>query len=83
VVKTAEEFVGRKPKPALEERRQYYNLIGIGRGDVYPFSWTPLEHFVVREKVILDQLEDFTLICGAFLEHFGMGGGREARRREP
>jgi hypothetical protein len=37
-----------------------------------------LKHLVVREKAILDQFEDFALICGGFLEHLRMGGNHGA-----
>jgi hypothetical protein len=34
-----------------------------------------LEHLAVKEKAILDQLEDFAFIGGGFLEHIQMRGG--------
>jgi hypothetical protein len=33
--------------------------------------------------MIMDQLQDFTLICSGFLEHFWMGSGHGARGRNP
>jgi hypothetical protein len=42
-----------------------------------------LKHLTVREKVILDQFEDFALICGGFLEHFWMGSDHGAMRGNP
>jgi hypothetical protein len=40
-----------------------------------------LKHLVVREKAILDQLEDFAFISGGFLEHIWTRGGHGKGRR--
>jgi hypothetical protein len=37
----------------------------------------------VRKDLILDQLQDFALICRGLLEHFWMGSGHGARGRNP
>jgi hypothetical protein len=79
--KVTKEFVRGKTKSALEKGRQHHNFVGIGCWAVFPFRWLLLNHLVVREKAILNQFEDFALICGGFLEHLRMGGGHGAGKR--
>jgi hypothetical protein len=55
----------------------------VGRYVKYVLKNEDNTTIAVREKVILDQLEDFTLICGGFLEHFWVGGSDEARGENP
>jgi hypothetical protein len=70
-----------KPNPCW--RKEHHNLVGIWCRDIFSFCWSPSEHLVGRKEVILDQLEDFTLICSGFLEHFWMGSGHGARGGNP
>jgi hypothetical protein len=79
---TEETAVG-EAKSVLEEGRQHHNLVGIGCRDVFPFCRPPLEHLAIRKKVIFDQLEDFALICGGFLEYPLVGGDHDGREKNP
>jgi hypothetical protein len=38
---------------------------------------------MVRKELILDQLQDFTIICSGLLKHFWNGSGHGARGRNP
>jgi hypothetical protein len=66
--KTKEEVTGRKNESPLEEGERH-NLIGIGCRDVLPFGRPPLKYHAIREEMVLDKFEDFTLVYDGFLEH--------------
>jgi hypothetical protein len=51
--------------------------------DIFSISRSLSEHFPIRKEMILDQLQDFPLICSGFLEHFWIGSGHGVRGKNP
>jgi hypothetical protein len=64
VEKATKEFAGGETEFTLEERSQHHNFVGVGSGDIFSLSRPPLEDGTGGEKVILDDLEEHTLIIG-------------------
>jgi hypothetical protein len=79
--KTVEEFVRRKAKSSLKEGSQHNDFVGAGSGNVFAFSRPPLEYDTVEEKMVLDELEEPTLINGRRLEHAWVRGGHGERSK--
>jgi hypothetical protein len=75
VKKTAKEVVSREAKSSLKERREHYNLICIGCWNVFHGGRMPLQHGMVRKKVVHNQLADLTFICDGPLEQVQVQGG--------
>jgi hypothetical protein len=50
----AKKVTGRKAKSTVEELGKRHNLLGIGCWDVFSCSRTPLEHGLIREKMIFN-----------------------------
>jgi hypothetical protein len=48
---SAQKIASRKAKSTLEGGK-HHDLIRIGCWDIFPSSMTPLEHGVIREKVV-------------------------------
>jgi hypothetical protein len=50
----AKNVIGRKAKSTVEELGKHHNLLGIGCWDVFYYSRTPLEHGLIRVKMIFN-----------------------------
>jgi hypothetical protein len=46
----------------LEEGSQDYDFFGIGSGNVFPFSWFPLDHYATGEEILFNQHEELAHI---------------------
>jgi hypothetical protein len=75
--KSTQEIASREPESLLEEWGEHHNFLGIGCRDVLPSGRLPLEHEAIREKVILNQLEDLAFIHNRLLEHVWVGSGHD------
>jgi Fe2+ or Zn2+ uptake regulation protein len=64
VKESAYEIAGREAKSMLEEEGEHHNLICIGCGEVFTDGTVPLQHDVIWEKVICNELVNLTFICG-------------------
>jgi hypothetical protein len=53
----------------LEEGGEHNNLICIGCGEVFTDGRTPLQHNVVWDKVICNELANLVFIYNGHLEH--------------
>jgi hypothetical protein len=75
IKESVEEIAGREAKSALEEGREQHNLSRIGCRNVFPGGRTPLQDSVVWERVIFNELVDFTFIRDRRLEKMRVQGG--------
>jgi hypothetical protein len=73
VKESAEEITGREAKSALEGGK-HHNLVCVRCRNIFLDGWTPLQHSVIREKVIHNELVNFTLIHDRWLKQVQMQG---------
>jgi hypothetical protein len=73
--KATEEITRREAKSVLEKGCGHHDFIGIGGGNVFILWWPSLEYDAAREKVVLDELEELTLVNGRGFEHLFVRGG--------
>jgi hypothetical protein len=62
VKESTEEIAGREAASALKERGKHHNLIRIGCWIVFPGGRTSLQHSMVREEVVRDNLANLAFI---------------------
>jgi hypothetical protein len=65
----------------LKEEGKHHNFFGIGCYDVLTYSTSPLEHGLIWEKMIFDQLVNPVLICNGSLEEVWVRGIHGGRRK--
>jgi hypothetical protein len=81
VKESAEEIIGWEAESALKERWEHHNLIRIGSGDIFPSGRAPLQHGMVREKVVRNKFTDLNFIYNEWLKQvqvWGSHGWEEA-----
>jgi hypothetical protein len=82
----AEEIACREAESALEEGGKHHNLICIGCGEIFASDRVPLQHGVIQEKVICNELANLAFICSERLEEMRVWGGHgrkeDSLRRE-
>jgi hypothetical protein len=73
--KATEEITRREAESTLEKWSRHHDFIGVGGGNVFILCRPPLEYNTTMEKVVLNELEELTLINGRGLEHLWVRGG--------
>jgi hypothetical protein len=63
-----EEIMGREAESVLKEGGEHHNLICTRSGEEYTGGRTPLQHSVIWEKVICNDLANLTFICNGCLK---------------
>jgi hypothetical protein len=69
-----EEIARWEAKSVLEKGSRHHNFNSVGGGNVFILCRSPLEYGAAGEKVVLDELEELTLINGRGLEHLWVRG---------
>jgi hypothetical protein len=79
IKESTEEITGREAESTLKEGRKHHNFIGIGCGKIFTGGGTPLQHSVIWEKVIHNELANLAFICNGCLIQVQVRGshGRE------
>jgi hypothetical protein len=67
VKKSTEEITSRESKPTLEERGKHHNFIHIGCGNVFSSSGPPLQHGMIRKKVVCNKFVNLFFICDGWM----------------
>jgi hypothetical protein len=72
VEEAVEKFTGGKTKSTLEKGGQHHDFGSVESGDVFILSQPPLENDTWREKMVLNEFEECTLIHSWRLKHLRM-----------
>jgi hypothetical protein len=74
IKESAEEITGWEAESTLKGGK-HHNFIRIGFTKIFTSGRAPLQHGVLREKVVRDEFADLTFICDGWLKQMLVWGG--------
>jgi hypothetical protein len=72
IEESTEKVGGREAESTLEEGGKHHNLICIRCGNIFTGGRMPLQHGVVQEKVVCDEVANLTFIRSGCLKQVRM-----------
>jgi hypothetical protein len=70
-----EEVSSQEAESTLKEGGKHHNLICVGCWNVFPSDRTPLQHCMIGEEVVRNELVNLALIHDGWLEKVQVRGG--------